>query len=630
MRYARISALALTAALLVPQALADPATPDPSVQPDPDARKAALDFWLSIKNSTKAEDYQAYLDKYPNGDFAELARFRLQKYAAPASPPAASTAGEDPRLVEIDRWNAIKNTHNIQDYYAYLDDYPNGEFAELAKMRIEQMTAAAAPAPTLLLAPPAPPAEPAAKAEPAPAPAEPPAAENPPPPEAAPAEKATSAEPAAPPLPQAKAPETPQAAQPVNAAPPPTPAAEPASAKPPPIEFSTVYAKLYAKGGGQVRVEPSSKTALLAKLKTNTEVLATGRSTDRDWWRVQILDGKTGYMHKSVVSEQPVPAAPAAAAPAKPDAELCEPASQAAPNTRVAACERILTAAGSDEKATLAALIDLATALNIAGRNDEAIRKYEQASELAPSNGKIYYRLGMVRLDQQKYPEARAAFEEAAQFDPDNPDIVVHRSIAYVGIGDFEQAKLDVKRALLAKEDPAYYERLDQIALAQGDLEEAKTALERGRKADPTRKSLILLATNYFIGARDQALGQGAVVPDDSNAALWNAILRKAGGDGEGAEQILKSARIEIGKKDWPGPIFDALLGRLSVAKARIAAGPKQFQRLCKLNFFIGEWAYLSGDKAAARAALQAAVDTRAYTMLEFAAAKARLANMGG
>ncbi|MBW8755489.1 MAG: hypothetical protein JF595_15355, partial [Sphingomonadales bacterium] len=227
-----------------------------------------------------------------------------------------------------------------------------------------------------------------------------------------------------------------------------------------------------------------------------------------------------------------------------------------------------------------------------------------------------------------------AAFEKAAELDPESPEIVFHRGLAYTGIGDFEQARLEVKRALLTKDDPAYYEKLAEIEITLGDLDAAKTALDRGKKLDSWRHSLILLAAHYFTGAMDQAEGQGAVVPDDSNAALWNAILRRARGDKEGAAQILASTRLEIGKRDWPGPIFDTLLGKLTPAKARAAARGKpnatEFERLCKLNFFLGEWAYLSGDKEAARAALQAAVDTRAYYMLEYAAAKARLANMGG
>ena len=78
----------------------------------------------------------------------------------------------------------------------------------------------------------------------------------------------------------------------------------------------------------------------------------------------------------------------------------------------------------------------------------------------------------------------------------------------------------------------------------------------------------------------------------------------------------------------------EVLSGARTLSEARVAAKSKdaneQFERLCALNFFAGEWAYLAGDKDAARAALQAALDTRAYWMLEFAAAKARLANMGG
>ena len=72
----------------------------------------------------------------------------------------------------------------------------------------------------------------------------------------------------------------------------------------------------------------------------------------------------------------------------------------------------------------------------------------------------------------------------------------------------------------------------------------------------------------------------------------------------------------------------------LSLALARASAQAKddivESQHLCTLNLFAGEWAYLSGDTAAARLALQAALATRVYYTLEFAAAKARLANMGG
>ena len=38
-----------------------------------------LEFWESIKNSTHAEDYKAYLQAYPDGRFAALAKARAAK-----------------------------------------------------------------------------------------------------------------------------------------------------------------------------------------------------------------------------------------------------------------------------------------------------------------------------------------------------------------------------------------------------------------------------------------------------------------------------------------------------------------------------------------------------------------------
>ena len=577
------SALALASLLLAGPVMADPPVEDSPVLI---AQETDLDFWNTIKDSQKAEDYQAYLDKYPNGDFADLAKLRLKKYApepAPAPEPAAKTPTD--QEVEIAFWNAIKDSQNAEDYQLYLTKYPKGFFVDLAKLRIEQLRAPA-PAPEPDKAEPAP-VEPAAVEPPAPQPA-----------------------------------------------PEPQPAPTPAPAA---LAFVAKDTTLYAKGGGQVRAEPDAKSTLVVKLKTNAEVHATGLSSDGRWWRVEVPGGQSGYMHRSVVSTQRVTAAAPkteqAAAPTGPDEEVCQPTSEAAPNDRVSACERLVKKAGSDDTAKLAALSDLAAALAQAHRYDTAIRKYEQAAALAPRDASIYYRIGLVRLDQLRFPEARSAFEKAAQLDSKNPDIVFERGISYIGLGDFEKARLEVKRALLTKDSAAYYEKLGEIEIARGDLDSAKVALERGAKADAGRRSLILAVVNYFAATPDQAVNQVSAVVDDPTAALWNAVFKKAKGDATGAAQALEAGRAAVGDA-WPAPIFDALSGALSADKARAAARSKdanvQFQHLCALNFFLGEWAHLSGDNDAARAALKAATDTRAYYMLEYAAAKARLANMGG
>ena len=46
------------------------------------------EFWVTVRESNRPEDIQAYLDKYPNGTFAPLARNRLSTLSRPARPPA--------------------------------------------------------------------------------------------------------------------------------------------------------------------------------------------------------------------------------------------------------------------------------------------------------------------------------------------------------------------------------------------------------------------------------------------------------------------------------------------------------------------------------------------------------------
>jgi hypothetical protein len=47
------------------------------------------EFWVSVRDSNRADDIQAYLDKYPNGNFASLARNRLDALVRPARTASA-------------------------------------------------------------------------------------------------------------------------------------------------------------------------------------------------------------------------------------------------------------------------------------------------------------------------------------------------------------------------------------------------------------------------------------------------------------------------------------------------------------------------------------------------------------
>ncbi|HYT50046.1 MAG TPA: tetratricopeptide repeat protein, partial [Pyrinomonadaceae bacterium] len=95
-----------------------------------------LSFWESIKNSTNPDDFKAYLDKYPDGQFAALAKSRAQptRFAAPAG---------DANSAEMIYWNAIKDSRNPSDFRAYVTKFPGGLFVELANSRIASLEAEA-------------------------------------------------------------------------------------------------------------------------------------------------------------------------------------------------------------------------------------------------------------------------------------------------------------------------------------------------------------------------------------------------------------------------------------------------------------------------------------------------------
>ncbi len=95
-----------------------------------------LAYWDTIKNSNNPNDFKSYLDKYPDGQFAELAKSRSN-----ASRPSGGGGGGD--SVEMMYWNAIKDSRNPSDFRAYVTKFPGGLFVELANSRIATLDAEA-------------------------------------------------------------------------------------------------------------------------------------------------------------------------------------------------------------------------------------------------------------------------------------------------------------------------------------------------------------------------------------------------------------------------------------------------------------------------------------------------------
>lgn len=99
-----------------------------------DAGAAEVAYWDTIKNSSNPGDFKAYLRDYPQGQFSEIARNRLNTFANPAN---SETHAEADRATELAFWDSIKTSTSAADFQAYIKKFPNGQFVELANNRLK-------------------------------------------------------------------------------------------------------------------------------------------------------------------------------------------------------------------------------------------------------------------------------------------------------------------------------------------------------------------------------------------------------------------------------------------------------------------------------------------------------------
>ena len=98
-----------------------------------------LAFWDAIKDSHTPGELTAYLERHPDGHFAALARARLQEPIPdnPGKTAEASASDGTEQAIELAFWEAVCDAEDPHLLTAYLEKYPNGEFAVIARSRIE-------------------------------------------------------------------------------------------------------------------------------------------------------------------------------------------------------------------------------------------------------------------------------------------------------------------------------------------------------------------------------------------------------------------------------------------------------------------------------------------------------------
>ena len=146
----------------VQKATAKPAAPAAALKAD---QSVELTFWNSVKNSDNPAVLDAYLVQYPTGIFAGLARVRIEELKAKAArsekdatqtqaarrkqaDAAAAQKAAEAKLArersdqqaaqarERALWDAVASSEDPAVVQAFIDRYPNGDYATLARARL--------------------------------------------------------------------------------------------------------------------------------------------------------------------------------------------------------------------------------------------------------------------------------------------------------------------------------------------------------------------------------------------------------------------------------------------------------------------------------------------------------------
>ncbi|MEC7764698.1 MAG: peptidoglycan-binding protein [Pseudomonadota bacterium] len=89
-------------------------------------------YWNQIGQGQDEAGLRAYLDRYPDGLFSEVAQDRLDDIEAANRAEAEAD--------ERDFWDRVRNEDMPDSYRAYLDRYPNGLFVQEAQARLSQFS----------------------------------------------------------------------------------------------------------------------------------------------------------------------------------------------------------------------------------------------------------------------------------------------------------------------------------------------------------------------------------------------------------------------------------------------------------------------------------------------------------
>jgi tetratricopeptide (TPR) repeat protein len=181
---------------------------------------------------------------------------------------------------------------------------------------------------------------------------------------------------------------------------------------------------------------------------------------------------------------------------------------------------------------TLTAFKYLAGAYQKQGKNDEAIKAYQQAAGLFPLSDVPHAAMGLIYFNQKDFKSADAEYSKAVKFNPNTASNVYSLGQTYLAEGLYTDAEKEFKRAKLLSgpNDPSGYYALGQAYRKMGRYDDAAAQLNQAIQLDMTYADAYLeLGKTYAdmkktAKAQEQASILSDLAKSQSNAQSQSTI----------------------------------------------------------------------------------------------------------